>query len=344
MTAAIAQPGAAARPRIVRLVAQTWRKLTWRQRCSLFAALILMAGTAGCETVVPLLIGNLISLLAEKSFSPLQALAPLAVIFLVMISGRLLAVGRKQIVETTATAYERDARIDSLEKSFLLPLSYYRVREVGAVNERISRGVEGSTKLLKLAFMDLFPAIILAAAAVAISFQGGVIVGIAAILVIPVGLWIVSVQIRSQDGIRTSIRDKKESIVGLVISVLPALDVVRSYGAEEFIQKSLGDGARGVRAAEMAHHRAMGFFDSLKSLNEAFFTTAVIILSILGVASGGAPIGSIMTSYLLFQKILAPLGEIHRMLDEASEAAKQTHDLFAFQIEPVDDRYTKEQP
>ncbi len=327
-------------PKTLRLAFAIWRRLPARARMSLVAAFLLMFGSAGADAAVPVLIGYIVNDVAAGRTRGVEDVAMrLLLVLAVLVVGQTLAVARRQIVESTSTAFERDSRIESLSHALRVRLGFYRDNPVGALNERVARGVEGSARLLKLMFMDLFPAIIMAAAAAVLSFQAGVWVGIATIGVIPVGLVIVRVQIASQHGIRTTIRNYKESIVALIVGVLPSIATIRTYGAESFVEKDIESASHGVRNAELAHHRAMGFFDLSKFANESVFSLLVLFFAILAFLGGAAPIGTIMASYVLFQKVLAPLREIHRILDESAEASKQTFDLFRFQQEPLDDRF-----
>ena len=78
----------------------------------------------------------------------------------------------------------------------MAPLSYFRAHMTGNIHGRLNRSLEGTVKLIKLMFMDFAPAVTTGlAAVVTIITQPPVSVAWRAVLVIPVGTFIVLRQI-----------------------------------------------------------------------------------------------------------------------------------------------------
>lgn len=205
---------------------------------------------------------------------------------------------------------------------------------------RINRGIEGSTKLLKLSFMDFLPTGALALAALTIAIIRNPIIGLIMAGVMPTGLLLVRWQIRSQAGIRVQVRNNKEEIDGQVVELLPALETVRAYNAQDYFSERVATAARDLRNSEMRHHRAMAWFDAGKYTNEALWYVVVLSFSIFLVTLGDLGPGEVLAYALLFNNIIAPLRELHRMLDEASESGQQARDLSDVLDRPIDASFT----
>jgi ATP-binding cassette subfamily B protein len=90
---------------------------------------------------------------------------------------------------------------------------------------------------------------------------------------------------------------------------------------------------------EIRHHVSMAFFDAAKALNEGFFYIVMVAFSIYLAVQGQITIGSIATFSALYLGVMAPLREVHRILDDAHESSIRVGDLMQMIQEPLDDSY-----
>jgi ATP-binding cassette subfamily B protein len=301
-----------------------------------------MVLAAGADVAVPVVLGRFVDIYVSNHGRVHRdvIITNLAVITGLLLATQLLQVVRRQLVETVATAFERDTRSGGLSHVLHLGSTYFEERQSGAVYTRTTRGIEGATHLLKLSFMDLFPTVGLGVAAVIVALTRNVWMGLTTFAVVPTSLALVAWQIRSQNGVRVAIRDAKEAIDGMVLELLPRVDVVRANHAEAHFARKVQAGAHHLRGQEMRHHRAMAAFDSAKYANEAFWFVAVLVTVMFLVSRGSMGPGDILAAALLFNKVLAPLQELHKILDESSESGRQTSDLYALLAEPRDVSYS----
>jgi ATP-binding cassette subfamily B protein len=328
----------------VDLALQTWRSFTRLERLLLVIAGLGMFSAAFLSSIVPVIVGNLVnSIIAKPDHIRETLLSGVALVIAALLGGQVLEVARRQIVESVATSYERDLRSRSYTHILMQDLSYIKQGQVGGVYGRVNRGIEGSTKLVKLLFMDFFPTAALAISALAVAFVKNWRLAIIMSLVIPTGLLLVRWQIRSQAGIRVMVRDHKERIDSQVVELLPALESVRAYGAEGYFAKKVRDTAQKLRRSEMTHHKAMAWFDFAKYSNETFWFAVVLIVSIELSISQGLGAGIILTYALLFNNITQPLRDLHRMLDETSESGQQARDLAVALATPIDQSYADDE-
>lgn len=84
----------------------------------------------------------------------------------------------------------------------------------------------------------------------------------------------------------------------------------------------------------------MAKYDSLKFLNEIFFTVLMIGISSYLATQNIISVGSVLTSYLCFSQLIKPLEELHRILDELSESLILAEDFFEMTEIPNDFSYS----
>lgn len=212
----------------------------------------------------------------------------LAAILAVNIVNELIKVARRLIVEDTATQAEKTARQRAALSLLMAPLSYFRAHMTGNIHGRLNRSLEGTVKLIKLIFMDFAPAVTTGLAAVVTIFtQPPVSVAWLAVLVIPVGTFIVFRQIGTQKDIRVELMETKADMDGAMVELPGGIEAIRALDSAQTEGARIEARSEQLRKKEMRHRRAMAFYDCLKFVNEAFFSVLVIGLSVL-LASRGA--------------------------------------------------------
>jgi ATP-binding cassette subfamily B protein len=328
------------RPRAVVLWRRLWSELSTGDRRRLGMAAVAMILASGLTAVLPVLIGALVNhSLSAHHPSFAKAVKGLPVIGVLVVAAELLQVLRRQLVEAVATGFERDARDAAYRHLLRLDPETLRKNQVGRIYGRANRSIEGAVKLVKLGAMDLLPAATLAVLALVVAVTREPLAAAAMAMVIPTGFALVLWQVSSQAGVRLKVRDRKEDIDGQVVELLPALEVVRTTGAETHFGSRVSASAHALRSTELRHHRAMSIFDAAKAINEGLWLVVMLAVT-LGLTGGGtASAGEITALVLLYAGVTQPLGDLHRIIDEAAESAQQTSDLFDLLDEPEDASY-----
>lgn len=199
----------------------------------------------------------------------------------------------------------------------------------GNIHGRLNRCLEGTVKLEKLIFMDFAPAIFNSLAAVVVIFTTlPFVLALPMLLVVPIGTAIVLRQIKTQKGIRVELLETKASMDGTVVELLNGIEVIRITDSVDREKARFDGRSEFLRAKEMKHHIQMAKYDSLKFINEAFFTVLMIGVSSLLAVVGRITVGSVLTAYLCFNQLIKPLEELHRILDELSECTILAGDFF----------------
>ena len=94
-------------------------------------------------------------------------------------------------MEDTATYIEKSARQRATQALLKAPLMYFRSHMTGNIHGRLNRNLEGTSRLIKLIFMDFAPAVASGIAAIIVIFvKLPVTVACIVILVIPLGTFI----------------------------------------------------------------------------------------------------------------------------------------------------------
>lgn len=322
-----------------------WQKifdlLPHKQKVGFFIILVILGASAILSQLTPLAIGYLTDyVLAEQTIKFQSVIPILLVILLVNVINEVIKVVRRLIVEDTATQAEKRARQKATASLLLAPLSYFRTHMTGNIHGRLNRSLEGTVKLIKLAFMDFAPAVTTGLAAVGIIFlKLPVAVACMIVLVIPVGTFIVFRQISTQKGIRIELMETKAGMDGTMVELLGGIETIRTLDSAQEEEERILQQAEQLRKKEMDHHKAMAFYDCIKFINEAVFSVLVIAVSVLLASQGIITIGTVLTAYLCFTQLTGPLRELHRILDEFSECVVLADDYFQMLELPLDFSY-----
>ena len=321
------------------------RLLSFYQRLALTVAIVLMAVVGYCTAKIPLLLGGMVDAMLSKNIRSLAEarhfLVGLALIFIVR---ELFQVLRKITVERTCTTVERDATIKAVCCLLAADLSMLGAERAGTLNGRLHRSVQGLVRLLKLSFLDLFPAAFGAVFALFAAVNKNVGLGLAMAGIVPIGLFLILAQMSSQRGIRISLLRAKEKVDGTVVEQIGGIENVRAAHTLDHEIEKVSIIADELRRKELWHHIAMSFFDALKSLNEGVFHIVIITFAISLALSGKISSGDILAFSILFGAVVNPLREIHRIMDEAHESGIKAGEFFAMLDQPRDHSFNVQKP
>jgi len=310
------------------------------KRALLFAMLIMFA--TGFLTNLPaVVLGRFVDQLTTTG-NPVFSLAVPFLIFIVIVIllRESLTVVRKYLVENVATQTEKKQTIRTVDRLLKADIEFITKTRIGALHGRISRSIQGLVRLIKLGFLDFFPAFFAALSALAIAFYQKPSLASFMLLVIPAGLFIVVKQIASQKGIRVSLLRGKEDVDGKVVEMMGGLETIRVSDTSDVEVRGIEEIAERLRRIEIRHHISMALYDATKYLNEAFFYVLVVALAIYFAVTGVISQGDILMYSILFVSVISPLREVHRILDEAHESSIRVQDLYELQHEPLDASFT----
>ena len=301
-----------------------------KQKFRFLLIIFIMIISAVLAQLTPKAIGWLTDdILTVESISFGKVIPFLIVILIVNVTNEIIKIARRILVEDTATRTEKRARGMVIKSLLMAPLSYFRKNMTGNIHGRMNRCLDGTIKLEKLLFMDFAPAIFNSIAAIITIFLTlPISLALPMLLVIPIGVFIVLKQVKSQKGIRVELLNGKSEMDGTIVELINGIEVIRICDSLDFEVNRFDNKSEQLRSKEMKHHKAMAFYDCLKFLNQAVFTVLVIGLSTYLATKNVITVGSVLTAYLCFNQLLKPLEELHRIFDEVSECTVLATDFF----------------
>ena len=318
------------RNNLIKVLKKIYKLLDTKQKLRFILIIIIMIVSAALAQMTPKAIGWLTDDILTKNEISFNKVIPfLAFILMVNVVNEVIKIFRRVLVEDTATRTEKKARGMVIKSLLMAPLSYFRKNMTGNIHGRLNRCLDGTIKLEKLLFMDFAPAIFNAIAAIITIFLTlPITLAMPMLLVIPIGVFIVLKQIKSQKGIRVELLESKSGMDGTIVELINGIEVIRICDSLDFETKRFDDKGEFLRAKEMKHHKAMAMYDCLKFINQAVFTVLVIGISTYLATKNIISAGSVLTAYLCFNQLLRPLEELHRIFDEVSECTVLATDFF----------------
>ena len=258
-----------------------YQMLSKKQKLNFIIIIIIMIISALLTQLLPLSIGRLTDdILSSTHLSFIRILPFLGFILGITIINEVIKIIRRLLVEDTSTSFEKEARTKAISSLLHAPLDYFKENMTGNIHGKLNRSLEGTTKLLKLLFMDFAPAIFNGIAAILVIFSKlPVSLALLMLLVIPIGIIIVFRQITTQRGIRVELMNEKTNMDGTMVELINGIEVIRVVDNAESETKRFDNTSEYLRKKEMKHHKAMAFYDCLKFVNEAIFTVLVIGIS-----------------------------------------------------------------
>jgi ATP-binding cassette subfamily B protein len=320
------------------------RRFKW----ALGGAALLMALASACATAVPLVIGYLIDGIKDRTAPPQatgEAVFQFATYCLVGIAGLVLLreglhVFRRYLVESTCTRIDKHMSVRVVSHLLQVELSKLTHEKIGALHGRIFRGIDGYMRLLRMSFLEFFPALLTGIFALMAALTKQPWVGLAMVGVIPISLLLTAWQLRSQKGVRIQLNRRREDLDGTVVEQLGGIDYVRVSHTLAHEVKRVARVAEKRRRKELKHHVTMSLFGAAKALTEGLFHMIVLGSGVYLAVSGRISYGTIFTFSMLFMGVMTPLAEIHRVFDEGHEASLRVGDLVELLTLPVDPSFT----
>lgn len=323
---------------------QVWQLVSRADALGFTAGVLISAVAAAVETGIAWLIGRFFDRIWGFAGRPASEWTSYAIFALAVIAGAYilkesLQLLRRWFVIRTTTRIERDMTVRLIGHLLKVDLGALSRERIGSLHGRISRSVEGFVKFLKVIFSDFVPAVLLAAFALTAAIWQEWRVGLVMLCVVPVSIAITVWQVTSQKGIRAALLHAKEGLDGTVVEQLGGLEYIRAANTYPVEVGRVETAAESRRDREVKHHLAMARFDWMKAINEGLFHVIIIGFAIVLAAYGQITFGTVIIFSNLFLKIMGPLKEVHRILDETYDSSIQVNVLLHMLAQPLDKSY-----
>lgn len=323
---------------------QVWQLVSRKDALGFTTGVLISALAAAVETAIAWLIGRFFDRIWSFAGRPASEWTRYAIFALAVIAGAYilkesLQLLRRWVVTRTTTHIERNMTVRLIGHLLKIDLGALSRERVGSLHGRIIRSVEGFVKFLKVIFSDFVPAVLLATFALSVAIWQEWRVGLVMLCVVPVSIVITMWQVNSQKGIRAALLHAKEGLDGTVVEQLGGLEYIRAANTYPVEVTRVEHAADSRRDREVKHHIAMARFDWMKAVNEGLFHVIIIGFAIVLAAYGEITFGTVIIFSNLFLKVMGPLKEVHRILDETYDSSIQVSVLLHMLNQPVDKSY-----
>lgn len=322
---------------------EVWNLVPRQRKFALMGAGLLMMVTSAGNTVVAVLLGRLVDSIQnglEENWTPERmywsAGTILGVISATYVLREAIHVYRRYLVQDSCTRMNRDMQMRAVGHLLKTDLSSLGQEKVGAQHSKIFRSVEGLIQFVRLMFLDCLPAIFTGLFALIAATIKQPILGLIMLGVVPLAIVITIRQLLSQKDIRLKLMRNCEEIDGAVIEQLGGAEYIRVGNTYALEMQRLAQTTESRRQREIKHHFEMSLYGCGKALNEGLFHVIVLGLATYLAIHERISFGDVLTFSVLYLNVMAPLNEVHRVLDEGHEASLRVGDLLDILRTPLD--------
>lgn len=202
--------------------------------------------------------------------------------------------------------------------------------EIGKIQTRIDQGVSNLSFTVQNFFIDLLPLCMSAILALVLMFAANIYVGLLALCIVPVYVWITKTQVKKLQGTRRNMRQNHEIKNQGVVNIIEDLDVIKSYNRESFESEKQWKLQTLFNENQLNVRKTSFFYGGLKSFIRQIGTVLIIILTtyLILIDYPGMSIGKIMFNIMLFANVTAPISQLQRIFDQMNDALIYAEGLF----------------
>ena len=194
--------------------------------------------------------------------------------------------------------------------------------ETGKLQTRIDQGVSSLSSTVQNFFIDLLPLFMSAVLALILMFAANVYVGLAALGIVPIYIWITIRQARRLQGWRRNMRSYREQKSHGVMNIIESINVIKSFNREQIESDKQWQLQTEFTDNQMRVRKTSFYFDGMKSFVRQVGTVLIIILTayLVMIDYPGMTIGKIMYHVMLFSNVTAPITQLQRIFDQMNDA------------------------
>lgn len=194
--------------------------------------------------------------------------------------------------------------------------------ETGKLQTRIDQGVGSLSSTVQNFFIDLLPLFMSAVLALILMFAANFYVGLTALFIVPIYIWITIRQARRLQGWRRNMRHYREQKSHGVMNIIESINVIKSFNREEIESEKQWQLQTEFTDNQMLVRKTSFYFDGWKSFVRQIGTVLIIILTayLVLIEYPGMTIGKIMYHVMLFANVTAPITQLQRIFDQMNDA------------------------
>ncbi len=268
------------------------------------------------------------ALLVPEGFDWSQAAHILVVISVVLLGKEVLAAliryAQNYFGERMRILVSKDLSQAVVDRILSYRMAFFSQsgNETGRLQARIDQGVGSLSSTVQSVFIDLLPLFTSALLALILMFAANLYVGLTALFIVPIYIWVTIAQARRLKGWRVNMRKFREMKSNGLVSIIESMNVIKSFNRESIESEKQWNIQTQFTDNQMLVRKTSFRFDGLKTLVQQVGTVLIIILTAYLVLIGypGMTIGKIMYHVMLFANVTAPITQLQRIFDSLNEA------------------------
>ena len=268
------------------------------------------------------------ALVGAADFTWAKAARILTIISIVLLSKEILSAlitfFQSYFGERMRVFVSKDMSQAIVDKILTFRMAFFSRQEnaTGQLQTRIDQGVSSLSRTVQNFFIDLLPLFTSAILALILMFGANVWVGLTALGIVPVYIWITVRQARKLKGWRRNMRDLREIKSHGIMSIIESISVIKSFNREQIESEKQWDLQTKFTDNQMEVRKTSFYYNAVKSFVRQVGTVLIIILTAYLVLSGypGMTIGKIMYHVMLFSNVTAPITQLQRIFDDMNDA------------------------
>ena len=311
-------------------VKQTLTLMSRKTKLKCAGIILLTVVSSLLASYCPGMIADICSGISEGTFDSLASgIFAVLTVGLIFLSAELVGYIRRVLMDCVITTHEAEVKEKGIGKLLKMPVSKLTGSMSGEITSRLDQGIGGLSQIIKLVCNDVFTTVLTAAFTLIQVFIHASLMMVGIMLAyLAVTITISVFQIKSQNGVREKIRDKRDECHGQFCQSLLNIELIRCLNAVRYELKRLIPGIRDIRDAENKHHRYMGKFDLIKQVCKILFQFTLLAASVVMVFEGNMSGAAALAVYLLFQQLVKPVEDVYRFMDEAASSVVKAQRLF----------------
>ncbi len=305
------------------------RLMTCRTKIKCAGIIMLAVFSAVLASIWPVKLGELYTAVSGGEITSVSTAGSAIVLFgAVYLSAECITILRRVLLDHIISTHEAEVRETSVEKLLKMPVAYYTGCLSGEKTAQLNQGVAGSSQLIKIVCNDIFATVLTAVCTlIQVVINAPFIIAGIMLLYLISTLMISVFQIRSQNGIRESIIQQKNSLDGQICQSISNLELIRSMDAQEYERMRLEPSIHTISVTEKKHHRYMGAYDCAKQFCKIAFQMIIIMVSVILISHGKMSAGVVISVCMLFQQLIKPIDEVYRFMDETASSVVKARTL-----------------
>jgi len=268
------------------------------------------------------------ALLVPEGFDWSEAVHILTIISIVLLGKEVIAAiirySQNYFGERMRIMVSKDLSQAVVDKILTYRMAFFTRsgNEPGKLQTRVDQGVGSLSTTVQSVFIDLLPLFTSALLALILIFAANVFVGLTALFIVPIYLYITVAQARKLKGWRSNMRHFRESKNSGLVNIIESMNVIKSFNRRDIESRKQWDIQTQFTDNQMLVRKTSFRFDGLKNLVQQLGTVLIIILTsyLVLIEYPGMTIGKIMYHVMLFSNVTAPITQLHRIFDTLNDA------------------------